>query len=229
MCPKQLGHKRCSRPLCNSQTTTRKTSPPHHQTPETHPTDHNPAPKRAQDHDLQASLKPVWQETSPARRKHQPPRHPAKPPPPHAKREDGTSHDVQSRTRPFPQDPTVCSTNPSPRTRLSHSAPHPDKGDRDHGGTHRTGNHDQLTNQCSTKQHATHRTHADDRSCTDQTPHPHESDRAGRMLLRKEVIQPHLPVRLPCYDFVPIASPTFDRSPPNGLGHGLRVLPTFVT
>jgi hypothetical protein len=29
-------------------------------------------------------------------------------------------------------------------------------------------------------------------------------------LLRKEVIQPHLPVRLPCYDFVPIASPTFD-------------------
>lgn len=49
------------------------------------------------------------------------------------------------------------------------------------------------------------------------------------MLLRKEVIQPHLPVRLPCYDFVPIASPTFDHSPPCGLGHGLRVLPTFVT
>jgi len=33
------------------------------------------------------------------------------------------------------------------------------------------------------------------------------------MLLRKEVIQPHLPVRLPCYDLVPIASPTFDHSP----------------
>ena len=33
-------------------------------------------------------------------------------------------------------------------------------------------------------------------------------------LLRKEVIQPHLPVRLPCYDFVPIASPTFDGSLP---------------
>ena len=31
-------------------------------------------------------------------------------------------------------------------------------------------------------------------------------------LLRKEVIQPHLPVRLPCYDFVPIADPTFDSS-----------------
>ena len=48
-------------------------------------------------------------------------------------------------------------------------------------------------------------------------------------LLRKEVIQPHLPVRLPCYDFVPIASPTFDGSLPTGLGHRLRVLPTFVT
>src|SRR4030081_369697 len=34
------------------------------------------------------------------------------------------------------------------------------------------------------------------------------------VLLRKEVIQPHLPIRLPCYDFVPIASPTFDHSLP---------------
>src|SRR2546430_1894739 len=38
-----------------------------------------------------------------------------------------------------------------------------------------------------------------------------------RMLLRKEVIQPHLPVRLPCYDFVLIASPTFDGSLPQGV------------
>ena len=27
---------------------------------------------------------------------------------------------------------------------------------------------------------------------------------------RKEVIQPHLPVRLPCYDFTPITDPTLD-------------------
>ncbi len=40
---------------------------------------------------------------------------------------------------------------------------------------------------------------------------------SGRVLLRKEVIQPHLPVRLPCYDFVPIASPTFDGSLPQGV------------
>ena len=30
------------------------------------------------------------------------------------------------------------------------------------------------------------------------------------VLLRKEVIQPHLPIRLPCYDFTPIIGPTFD-------------------
>ena len=29
-------------------------------------------------------------------------------------------------------------------------------------------------------------------------------------LHRKEVIQPHLPIRLPCYDFTPVANPTFD-------------------
>ena len=29
-------------------------------------------------------------------------------------------------------------------------------------------------------------------------------------LLRKEVIQPHLPIRLPCYDFTPIIGSTFD-------------------
>ena len=50
----------------------------------------------------------------------------------------------------------------------------------------------------------------------------------GGDLLRKEVIQPHLPVRLPCYDFTPIADPTFDSSFPEGLGHWLRALPTFV-
>lgn len=48
-------------------------------------------------------------------------------------------------------------------------------------------------------------------------------------LRRKEVIQPHLPVRLPCYDLVPIADLTLDGSPPRGLGHRLRVLPTFMT
>ena len=30
------------------------------------------------------------------------------------------------------------------------------------------------------------------------------------VLHRKEVIQPHLPIRLPCYDFTPIIGPTLD-------------------
>ena len=30
--------------------------------------------------------------------------------------------------------------------------------------------------------------------------------------LRKEVIQPHLPIRLPCYDFTPVIKPAFDSS-----------------
>jgi len=35
-------------------------------------------------------------------------------------------------------------------------------------------------------------------------------------ILRKEVIQPHLPVQLPCYDFVPVISPTLGICLPKG-------------
>ena len=71
-----------------------------------------------------------------------------------------------------------------------------------------------VNSQCSTRKHGRGR---------------ERSSRLAPVLLRKEVIQPHLPVRQPCYDFVPIADPTFDSSLPYGLGHRLRVLPTFVT
>ena len=48
-------------------------------------------------------------------------------------------------------------------------------------------------------------------------------------ILRKEVIQPHLPIRLPCYDFTPVTSPAFGgsfskvRSPTSGItdSHGV--------
>ena len=56
----------------------------------------------------------------------------------------------------------------------------------------------------------------------------HRLDRRDR-LPRKEVIQPQLPLRLPCYDFVPITRPTLDGCPPCGLAHRLQVLPAFVT
>ena len=50
-----------------------------------------------------------------------------------------------------------------------------------------------------------------------------------QLFLRKEVIQPHLPIRLPCYDFTPVIGPTFDgsslsvRSPASGVtdSHGV--------
>ena len=58
--------------------------------------------------------------------------------------------------------------------------------------------------------------------------HDAVSCRPPKGLPRKEVIQPHLPVRLPCYDFTPVTSPTFDGSLPCGLGHRLRVLLTPV-
>ena len=58
---------------------------------------------------------------------------------------------------------------------------------------------------------------ATDRRCgTGRHGHPPKKRHAIR-LLRKEVIQPHLPVRLPCYDLVLIASPTLDGSLPQGV------------
>ncbi len=48
------------------------------------------------------------------------------------------------------------------------------------------------------------------------------------MLLRKEVIQPQVPLRLPCYDFIPITSLTVGRCPPCGLAHVLRAKPAFM-
>ena len=41
-------------------------------------------------------------------------------------------------------------------------------------------------------------------------PEMKRSDFSSRFLPRKEVIQPHLPIRLPCYDFTPVINPTFD-------------------
>ena len=60
------------------------------------------------------------------------------------------------------------------------------------------------TNQCSTW----------------ELPDLETNTRPSSVLLRKEVIQPHLPVRLPCYDFTPIADPTFDGSLPEGWATG---------
>ena len=47
-------------------------------------------------------------------------------------------------------------------------------------------------------------------------------------LLRKEVIHPHVPVGIPCYDFTPITCPTLNSPLPKGLGYRLWVLQTFM-
>ena len=96
-----------------------------------------------------------------------------------------------------PQDPTVCRTpNRDPENHESDSMFHPatpappPKEQPEHGIKEK-----------------------ENQSRTTRIGQPHHTVR----LLRKEVIQPHLPVRLPCYDFVPIAGPTFDDSLPQGV------------
>jgi hypothetical protein len=93
----------------------------------------------------------------------------------------------QHRTHPRRHEPPVCGVPPS---HPQHQPPH-----------------QPATRQPTRKANAVH-TGMNNQMKGAKTPHPTWE------LLRKEVIQPHLPVRLPCYDFVLIASPTFDRSLP---------------
>jgi hypothetical protein len=55
----------------------------------------------------------------------------------------------------------------------------------------------------------------------------HDPERAPsvRDILRKEVIQPQVPLRLPCYDFTPVTEPTVAACLPEGLAQRLRVDP----
>ena len=51
---------------------------------------------------------------------------------------------------------------------------------------------------------------------------------ARKQLPRKEVIQPHLPVRLPCYDFTPVTDSTLDACPSCELAQRLQVSPASM-
>ena len=42
----------------------------------------------------------------------------------------------------------------------------------------------------------------------------------------KEVIQPQVPLQLPCYDFTPVIDHTVASAPPEGLSYLLLVQPT---
>ena len=57
---------------------------------------------------------------------------------------------------------------------------------------------------------------------------PRRSVSAMTFSLRKEVIQPQVLLRLPCYDFTPIMNHTLDGCFPCGLAHRLLVQSTFV-
>jgi hypothetical protein len=48
------------------------------------------------------------------------------------------------------------------------------------------------------------------------------------LLSVKEVIQPQVPLRLPCYDFAPVMTLAFGRLVPCGFRHGLRALATSM-
>ena len=62
--------------------------------------------------------------------------------------------------------------------------------------------------------------------CRSDEALPKTSSGAFGQILRKEVIQPQVPLRLPCYDFTPVAKPTVVACLPYGLAQRLRVNPT---
>ena len=53
---------------------------------------------------------------------------------------------------------------------------------------------------------------------------PHSFEGLYSLLSVKEVIQPQVPLRLPCYDFAPVTALAFGRLAPCGFRHGLRAL-----
>jgi hypothetical protein len=111
----------------------------------------------------------------------------------------------------IPQDPTVCLACLVAPARGSTPCPSEDGC----GCTDERLRGDRPNNRRSTSELVCRRTFAFATDGLDSTV-----ETGCQMLLRKEVIQPHLPVRLPCYDFVPIASPTFDGSLHKGWATG---------
>ena len=119
--------------------------------------------------------------------------------------------------------PTIQFSNNNPRKQPTH--PTPNRGRRACSLRYPTANqsstpaHQGQHGQCVPQsiEHPSNTTHG---HSTWTLQHPAKQATGVCSLLRKEVIQPHLPVRLPCYDFVPIASPTFDHSPHTGWAMG---------
>ena len=142
VCPKKLGHKRCSRPLCNSQTTNSNHIHTHHQTPTPRQRAHEPmwqesrSRKRGQRHppptrDSEQATRPPPNGGSPKRSVSSGPNSVSNPPEPP---ETVVPTPVPRRGQAVPTDPSEpghpssqCSTNELPRRRHSLS---------DHGVDH---------------------------------------------------------------------------------------------
>ncbi len=179
---------RCSHPLSSSQTPTHDPRPPDRQTP---PAPHPARTTREAPTGHRYSRKtPAWE---PNPRQHEPAPHPP---------------DTPQDEKPglFPQDPTACRP-PTPRGTRPATRPGT-------APTHQRGPvRDVSTHEQPPPPHTDGPAATNPGTLRHAEPPPLQGAGA-ETLLRKEVIQPHLPVRLPCYDFVPIASPTFDRSLP---------------
>jgi hypothetical protein len=137
-------------------------------------------------------------------------------------RRDNRHPATHTEHRLFPQDPTAChDPHPTPTPHVPTSKAGCTSADPN-PGPRASCRRSTLSSPTTTNER--HEPSLDTPAPTptaDTTPTPQgqqDPERPGhQVLLRKEVIQPHLPVRLPCYDFVPIASPTFDSSLPQGV------------
>ena len=134
-------------------------------------------------------------------------------PPPRRDPKSRPPPNTQPCSRTF-RNPTTC-THPTRQTPTPFHTPTPHKR-RSQRSTDLQAPTNRGTHQClpQTKQP----NHPPDTNGPGQAARPHTPKTRCRLfgLLRKEVIQPHLPVRLPCYDLVLITDPTLDGSPHKG-------------
>src|SRR5699024_6734483 len=127
-------------------------------------------------------------------------------------------HGHQEQATPEPSGPNNVSDAPPTRNRASTTPPARSRDCR-YSPTHQQARNAMID---VPPRAPSRRTLAD----TTRNTHPHHVRTSAllkstkKLLLRREVIQPHLPVRLPCYDLVPVASPTFDGSPHKGWATG---------
>ena len=163
----------------------------HHNKPHTHPPRNPKAHRRKRARsDARNHYPQIKHHTPPPRRGDNNHPHPT-PPQKERKPEAGTSHPRGwAPLGLLPQDPTVCLVAP--------------------GGHVPVPGHKFCLSRTRTR--STTDTGPSNESPRSPNPHTMWAGLSLVVLLRKEVIQPHLPVRLPCYDFVPIADPTFDGS-----------------